>query len=86
MIITGSETYRQVHRRLRHERGSASKLVCTDCGAAAEEWSFNRDAESEQEWCWEVYKGYWTPYSMLTAHYDPRCVKCHRQYDRGVVT
>lgn len=83
MIAIGSETYRQVHGRLKRERGLASNQLCVDCGGPAVEWSFNHDIVDGRDWCWELYQGRWTPYSMLTVHYDPRCVSCHRLYDRG---
>jgi hypothetical protein len=66
------------HARMRRERGPASSHACVDCGEPADHWSLKMDYvgdlqknEDDQIWTREV------------DDYEPRCIPCHRAYDKG---
>jgi hypothetical protein len=67
-------TYSGMHDRLRRWRGSASQHRCADCGNQAKQWSYDHADPNEKQ----SEEG---PYSAKTAHYVPRCVRCHKAYD-----
>lgn len=72
---TDDPTYGAVHTRLRVSRGSASGHPCADCGAPAEQWSYDhKDPDA-------LVSDAGHPYSLDFAHYVPRCCSCHRTYD-----
>lgn len=70
--------YKAAHNRVKRERGPASGYRCADCGAPANEWSYDGRDENEL-----VDNGRGRPerYSLDTAHYQPRCFSCHRSLD-----
>jgi hypothetical protein len=75
-------SYQAVHQQLRVKRGSASEYSCIDCGNSAHHWSYdgidNREHLSND-------KGHLLAYSTdLYGHYDPRCARCHTEYDKAV--
>lgn len=74
-------SYRSAHLRLRRERGRAAEMDCVDCAGPAAEWSLPRDATPSM---WgDVGDGKVVcRYSPDPAVYEPRCVRCHRRYDR----
>lgn len=79
-------TYGGAHDRVRSAKGRASTHKCVDCGAQAEEWSYNHlDAEQVTEH--RPATGTWdastVTYSLSPAFYDPRCRRCHLEFDRG---
>ncbi len=59
--------YRAIHARIVNERGRADSYLCVDCGEEARQWS---------------YKGR-VGFSPDVNDYEPRCVPCHRAYDRA---
>jgi NAD-dependent SIR2 family protein deacetylase len=61
----GSDKYRQQHNAVYKARGKAKDQKCVDCGKQAREWSTVHGTDG----------------SDPHAHYEPRCVKCHSQYD-----
>lgn len=63
------------HDRVRRERGSASLHRCVDCGGDAAHWSYDHRDEAELV---DAKKG---PYSLDPAHYEARCVPCHKRFD-----
>lgn len=69
-------THAAIHKRLSRRRGPASSFTCVDCGKRARDWSYDgldlNQLESPQG-----------PYSTDLSHYQPRCVSCHRLYDRA---
>lgn len=67
-------SYWSVHDRIRKQRGPASSLTCTDCGAAARDWSYDYRDPHEQT---DPARGY--RYSTDPAHYVARCRSCHRR-------
>lgn len=71
--------YWGVHKRLARRRGSASGYACVDCGAPAQEWSYNHAAADEK--CDERGQ----PYSTNLDDYDPRCKPCHGRLDKNRV-
>ncbi|MFI7191429.1 HNH endonuclease [Nocardia nova] len=77
---TGEDaTNRAVHQRLRAQRGKASTHRCIDCGRPAAHWSYDHADPNEKT---EEGVG---PYSTDIAHYQPRCVKCHKRFDMAIV-
>jgi hypothetical protein len=69
--------YAGAHERLRREQGPASSRDCVDCGAPAEHWSLKRDyrgdlKKNDQDQIW----------TLDWDDYEPRCVPCHREYDK----
>jgi hypothetical protein len=58
-------SYSMLHKRVSQVRGKASTHRCTDCGGKAVEWSMKKGTDGTDP----------------QAHYDPRCVVCHRRYD-----
>jgi hypothetical protein len=73
-------TWAAVHKRLSRDRGLASGFRCVDCGAPAQEWSY--DGADPDELIGQVGE-FRLPYSLDLSHYDPRCVSCHRKYDHA---
>jgi hypothetical protein len=71
-------SYELVHHRLRKTRGPASEYLCVDCGNAAQEWSY--DGCDPQQ----LFKPGKTrlAYSLNPDRYEPRCKRCHSEYDR----
>lgn len=67
-----------MHKRLSRVLGPASERVCVDCGGQAQEWSYDGADPDELH---GVMGGYRMPYSLDMAHYQPRCVRCHRIFD-----
>lgn len=72
--------YEGMHDRLQADRGSASQHSCVDCGGEAEHWSYDHADPDELASTTPKYSG--MPYSLDPMHYDPRCVRCHRAFDR----
>ena len=69
-------SYNAVHIRLREQRGKASGYQCSDCGKRAREWSYD---------CTDAHEKVDTAmgrYSTDMDRYVPRCVSCHRLFDR----
>lgn len=71
-------TYRAMHQRVRAQRGSASTHKCTDCGGRAQHWPYDRNDTDERS----SGAG---PYSVDIAHYEPRCVRCHKVFDLAAI-
>ncbi len=68
--------YTAAHQRVTSLHGRARTHRCVDCGDGAAEWSYNyRDPEARV-----TLDG--RPYSLNTEFYEPRCVPCHRSFDR----
>lgn len=77
--------YFQSHKRVKAAKGgSAQDFECIDCGEQAYHWSLNNDAPV-------VYIQYLPNrdiavyYSIDPDMYDPRCTKCHKEYDMNSV-
>lgn len=78
-LWTGDDaTYSAAHQRVRKLRGRASDAPCVDCGAAAAQWSYDRNDPNEKS---GEYQGRPTVYSTDADHYSPRCVPCHKRFD-----
>lgn len=72
---TGDQaSYPAVHQRLHYQRGSARDHPCVDCGQRAAHWSYDHADPNERS----TSAG---PYSVDLAHYQPRCVSCHKRFD-----
>ncbi len=76
--MTERPTYGGAHYRLRVERGPAAAQRCVDCGAQAEEWSYDGLDPDELT---EVRGSHLVRYSLDLERYEPRCVRCHRAFD-----
>ena len=75
-------TYARAHQRVSESRGSASTHACTDCGARADDWSLKRSATSTLS----TRRGSREDgliFSTNIEDYEPRCRKCHSDYDQG---
>lgn len=72
-------TYYSAHERVYRTKGKASLYSCVKCGAAAREWALSHNAV-------KIYlgssRGRPVYYSGDPEDYEPRCAKCHRDYDR----
>lgn len=71
--------YSAAHGRVERDRGRPSEYPCTDCGASAQEWSYDHEDPDERVSDERGSKG--SPFSLDPSHYDPRCVPCHRRFD-----
>ena len=67
-------TVSAVHKRLDAKRGRASQHPCVDCGQPARHWSYGHTDPNEKQ-------SDHGPYSPDIAHYQPRCVPCHKRFD-----
>ncbi|GAA3947974.1 hypothetical protein [Microbacterium soli] len=63
------------HDRVKRMHGSASQHRCVDCGGLAAHWSYDHRDENERI---DDKRG---PYSLDPAHYEARCVPCHKRFD-----
>jgi hypothetical protein len=77
----GVTTYSGVHVALTRERGKASTHSCT-CGGQAAEWAYTYDDPCPDE-CVDP-RG--QKFSLDLARYVPMCRRCHRVYDKTVIT
>ena len=76
-------SYRGVHKRVARERGKAVEYPCIDCGAQALQWSYNGLADDELTHVGEIQgRLIQARYSPNPVHYEPRCGKCHANFDR----
>ncbi|WP_136057286.1 hypothetical protein [Microbacterium sp. K24] len=66
--------YSGMHSRVRRQRGRARDHACIDCGGPASQWSYDRRDENARA-------SAFGPYSLDVAHYEPRCVRCHKEFD-----
>jgi hypothetical protein len=71
-------TYKDMHARVVRARGRASEHACVDCGKPARHWSYDHADPAEKS----APKGW--AYSLDVAHYEPRCVPCHKRFDLEV--
>jgi hypothetical protein len=79
--ITGEEpSYWSAHRRVNAELGPATEHACTECGAPAVCWSYDRSDPDER-----VGPGRGYRYSLDPYRYRPRCRSCHRRATSAVV-
>jgi hypothetical protein len=69
--------YKGLHQRLIRGRGQASQYPCVDCGGTAEHWSLRKDHAGQLQK--DELDRIWT---ILLEDYDPRCIPCHRGYDK----
>ena len=68
-------TYTAAHLRVQNAKGRAAEHPCIECGRVAKDWSYQGCAhESLTE------KG--MRFCAHPDHYEPRCRKCHRAFDR----
>lgn len=66
--------YCTMHDRLRADQGPARSHPCHDCGRQANSWSYDHTCPNE-------IQSDAGPYSVDPAHYQPRCLPCHRRLD-----
>jgi DNA-directed RNA polymerase subunit RPC12/RpoP len=71
--------YRTVHRRLEMWQGRASEHSCADCGAQADDWSYDGGSDKER-----VEPASGLAYSPDLGAYVPRCRVCHKRRDNEV--
>lgn len=70
--------YYSAHDRVERARGLAKTHRCVGCGGQGREWSYNYDDPDE------LFDEKSRPYSLSPSFYSPRCVPCHRNFDRAV--
>ena len=73
--------YAAAHERVRRDRGRVQVYRCVDCGDGAQHWSY--DHSDPDELVALNLSANPVAYSNDPAHYDPRCVRCHKRYDLG---
>jgi hypothetical protein len=76
MWVGDEVTYPGQHLRVKSFRGRATDHPCADCGEQATQWSYDHADPDERI----APNG--RVYSTNVDHYQPRCIKCHRQFDR----
>jgi hypothetical protein len=69
--------YEASHRRVLADRGRATEFECVDCGGPAAEWSYRGGSIDE------LVNPAGLAYSPNSDDYDPRCIRCHRHYDKS---
>lgn len=78
--------YDAVHARVRRKLGSASLLLCIDCGRQAQEWSYSGNDLDELVTQPELRREHpGLRYSLVIEMYDPRCKSCHRRMDESLI-
>lgn len=89
--ITGRPTvgphpgFGAIHHRLRRVRGPAAAHACSiDCQGPAAEWSY--DGSDPSPLFGLAGNKTPMPYSLDLSRYAPRCVPCHRRFDRAGAT
>lgn len=73
--------YGAAHDRVRARQGNVKDSPCIDCGNPASHWSY--DHQDPRELVSRAPGTAGIPYSTNPAHYDPRCVSCHKRFDLG---
>lgn len=74
----GDGGYIPTHNWIRRQRGKPGQHSCVDCGCVAEEWSYdNADPDERRDPNHDN-----AAFSRKLEHYAPRCVPCHRAFDR----
>lgn len=68
-------SYTTLHQRVRKHKGKARHHLCVDCGEQAAHWSYNNSGHMERR----AEDG--RRYSLDLAQYEPRCVRCHSNFD-----
>lgn len=61
------------------DRGRASLHRCLDCDGTADQWSYDHMDEDE------LFNEKGHPYSLDVGRYQPRCIACHRLFDRASI-
>lgn len=74
----GDGGYISTHSWIHRRKGPARDHDCVDCGNPAAEWSYNH-TDPDALTC----PGRGSLYSRNVDCYDPRCIPCHRSYDRA---
>ena len=69
--------HRAAHERVKARRGKASQHACADCGGPAQHWSYDHLDPDEIRTD--------RPFSADPAHYEPRCVPCHKRFDLAFI-
>lgn len=73
-------SFAAIHKRLHRAKGPARNYTCVDCGGQAAEWSYN---QSDSNQVMGRARNSIVPYSLDIDNYDPRCVRCHRIFDKA---
>lgn len=69
-------SYHAAHTQVSKIRGRARHHQCIECGNPARQWSYDHIDPDELE------SPTGLQYSVDPDHYDPRCMTCHRTFDR----
>lgn len=78
-------THSGAHKRIQYDRGRAVDQSCIDCGGPAQEWSYCGGDPNELSASLRTRSGGTTTvwYSLNPNYYAPRCVPCHREFDKS---
>jgi hypothetical protein len=79
MVADTKLGYNTAHRWLRLDRGHASTHRCVDCGERARDWSYAYERATQRHFDASCQPS--APYSLNPNDYDPRCKRCHANYD-----
>lgn len=82
LLPVPTSTWVVMHKRLRRMYGRASEHLCVDCGARAEEWSYQHQLGCQDEKPDPNGRG---PFCPHPEHYVPRCKACHGAHDAGTM-
>lgn len=94
VVPTNPVSYVTAHERISYYRGRAYTYLCVDCGEKARHWSFNHinPSQTMQENVRQRHRSgkhskmteYYCllTYSSNPMDYDPRCIPCHRKFDK----
>jgi len=74
-------TYIGAHERIWRAKGKASNYMC-GCGEGADEWAYTYDDPCPNE----MVSPLGQKYSADFTRYVPMCRRCHRVYDKAVIT
>lgn len=74
-------TYIGAHERIWRAKGKARNYMC-GCGEGADEWAYTYDDPCPNE----MVSPLGQKYSADFTRYVPMCLRCHRVYDKAVIT
>lgn len=78
MPKTDLPSYAYAHQLVTKAKGSVTEYECVGCGGQATEWAYDGN-DPHEIIATKNHKG--LAYSRNPEHYDPRCKRCHEQYD-----
>lgn len=72
-------SYHSAHSVMTYRQGKASERSCIECGNQAHHWAYvNHCPDERRDATGPAINIAWCPHP---EHYQPRCRRCHRQFD-----